>query len=227
MENNLYTKYLLLSDDELMHYGIEGQKWGVRRWQNEDGSLTEEGRIHYGYNSKSAIKRTIGKYQYESDRKKLQKQIIKEKEETNKPKKISEMSDEELRTYINRKTNEKNAYQLNVDIARLNPKSQSFIEKMGNKVINESMNAAMNVGKQYLEKYLREQTGLNNKSSETREQKAKREADYWNNMKNIAVNQKQYYDNMSKIKSAVNADFNGNSIKLMSQKQLEKAFRGL
>ena len=28
----------------LMHHGILGQKWGIRRYQNEDGSLTEEGR---------------------------------------------------------------------------------------------------------------------------------------------------------------------------------------
>lgn len=33
---------------ELYHYGIPGQKWGERRFQNEDGSLTEEGRRRYG-----------------------------------------------------------------------------------------------------------------------------------------------------------------------------------
>ena len=27
----------------LIHYGIEGQKWGVRRFQNEDGTYTQEG----------------------------------------------------------------------------------------------------------------------------------------------------------------------------------------
>lgn len=27
----------------LIHYGIEGQKWGVRRFQNEDGTYTSEG----------------------------------------------------------------------------------------------------------------------------------------------------------------------------------------
>ena len=32
----------------LAHHGIEGQKWGRRRFQNEDGSLTPEGRAHYG-----------------------------------------------------------------------------------------------------------------------------------------------------------------------------------
>ena len=30
--------------DELCHYGIKGQKWGVRRFQNADGSYTSEGK---------------------------------------------------------------------------------------------------------------------------------------------------------------------------------------
>lgn len=32
---------------ELYHHGIKGQKWGVRRYQNADGTLTEEGKKHY------------------------------------------------------------------------------------------------------------------------------------------------------------------------------------
>lgn len=35
-------------DSELYHHGIKGQKWGVRRFQNEDGSLTAEGQSRYG-----------------------------------------------------------------------------------------------------------------------------------------------------------------------------------
>ena len=36
-----------LKTKELYHWGIKGQKWGVRRYQNEDGTLTESGRARY------------------------------------------------------------------------------------------------------------------------------------------------------------------------------------
>lgn len=40
----------ILDEDEnsLEHHGIKGQKWGFRRYQNPDGSLTEAGRMRYG-----------------------------------------------------------------------------------------------------------------------------------------------------------------------------------
>ena len=41
------TFYFTNDSYELQHHGILGMKWGVRRYQNEDGSLTEAGRKRY------------------------------------------------------------------------------------------------------------------------------------------------------------------------------------
>ena len=42
---------------ELYHWGIKNMKWGIRRYQNPDGSLTEEGKIRYGGNSYDKTKK--------------------------------------------------------------------------------------------------------------------------------------------------------------------------
>lgn len=43
----MYRLTDLISSDELYHHGIKGQKWGRRRFQNEDGSLTPAGKERY------------------------------------------------------------------------------------------------------------------------------------------------------------------------------------
>lgn len=50
MENELY----------IYHHGIKGMKWGIRRFQNKDGSLTSAGKKRYGM-TKKQVKRAIRK----------------------------------------------------------------------------------------------------------------------------------------------------------------------
>lgn len=35
---------IVTTGGEIYHHGIKGQKWGIRRFQNEDGSLTDKGK---------------------------------------------------------------------------------------------------------------------------------------------------------------------------------------
>ena len=51
-EDDLQTYVDVLDDYTLEPHGILGQKWGFRRFQNSDGSLTEEGRRRYGVGEK-------------------------------------------------------------------------------------------------------------------------------------------------------------------------------
>ena len=76
-------------DDVLIHYGILGMKWGVRRYQNKDGSLTSAGKKRYSNtdNIKEAPQKNT---------------------EEPKKKSVKDMSDEELRREINRMQLEQN-----------------------------------------------------------------------------------------------------------------------
>ena len=47
----------ILTNDYLAHHGIQGQKWGIRRYQNSDGSLTADGRKRYAKDARKELKR--------------------------------------------------------------------------------------------------------------------------------------------------------------------------
>ena len=73
-----------MSKDYLEHHGILGQKWGIRRYQNKDGSLTAEGKrrvyaqgANYGgYESfRHRNRRAIDAAKYENDIKRNQKKL--------------------------------------------------------------------------------------------------------------------------------------------------------
>lgn len=47
------------NDEWLAHHGIKGQRWGIRRFQDLDGTLTQKGRLRYNDDgSKKSVKQT-------------------------------------------------------------------------------------------------------------------------------------------------------------------------
>lgn len=101
-----------MGENVLAHYGIRGMKWGVRRYQNKDGSLTAAGKKRYsgdGGNAgttKSTTSSSSGR------------------------KKVSEMTDDELNRAVRR-------LQLEQQYRQLNPEKVSAGQKFVNKVAKD------------------------------------------------------------------------------------------
>ena len=55
------------NDEYLRHWGIKGQKWGVRRYQNKDGSLTDAGQKRYARDQRENAGKNKGKKVAQAD----------------------------------------------------------------------------------------------------------------------------------------------------------------
>lgn len=73
---------VLYNDNELQHFGVKGMKWGVRRYENKDGSLTPAGRKRY--NDDGTKKTHKQKKAYKAEVKVAKKQAKKDEKEAKK-----------------------------------------------------------------------------------------------------------------------------------------------
>lgn len=117
--------------NELYHYGIKGQKWGIRRFQNPDGSLTSAGKKRYGSSE------SLGARLRNSFAKRKQASAAKK----------APMSDDDLKRAINRMQMEKTYNQL---MSELHPKKKSrakeFIANMTYYALEKVTKGAIDAG---------------------------------------------------------------------------------
>lgn len=123
-------------ENELYHYGVLGMKWGVRRFQNSDGSLAPAGKRAVRISRREAIR---------DSKKKKNKSVADEVPE--KKKSVHDMSDDELNSAIRR-------LELERRYNDLTPKQVSVGKKLVDDVV---LPAATNVGKQVFTDFLTKQ----------------------------------------------------------------------
>ena len=117
---------------ELRHHGIKGQKWGVRRFQNKDGSLTADGKKRYGaddykktldkVNSAGKIVDEVKKYNNSAQKSSdpdMERRIRKS---------INNMSDKELQQRVQRLNMEDNYTRMMMHRENLE-RGESFVNK--------------------------------------------------------------------------------------------------
>lgn len=116
-------------ENELYHFGIKGMKWGVRRFQNPDGTLTPAGKERYGssYN-------TIGEVRDVRRSERRMNRALR----TGKTRNLTDSELEKVSKRINAELNYKRMME------QLNPKKQSRAKRI---VAEISENAAKDIGR--------------------------------------------------------------------------------
>ena len=123
---------MIILSNELQHHGIKGQKWGVRRFQNTDGSLTAEGKKRY----------SVSDYQQAIDKTKTAGKIVNEAKTLNNTikkvndpaaerrirKSVAEMSDIELQKRVQRLNMEDNYTRMMLHRENLE-RGRTFVDK--------------------------------------------------------------------------------------------------
>lgn len=144
--------------EELYHHGTKGMKWGRRRYQNPDGSLTALGRVRYGVGKAGkaiggAVKAGAGKVGAKIAAKKEEKRIA-----ALMKKPVRKLSESELKERTDRANKEAQLKQYedkNKEAAR------NFLGKFGKRMLDDAViPAAVNTGKKFLEKALTDALGI-------------------------------------------------------------------
>lgn len=140
--------------DELRHHGTKGMKWGVRNYQNKDGSLTAAGRLRYGASKVGEAAKKVGVKAGTAIKKKREERRV----EKLRKKPLSKLTDSELKERIARLSEEKRAFDLTKQMSDVDQNQvvtgKRFVSAAINKV---AAPALVDAGKTVLTSWLKKQ----------------------------------------------------------------------
>ena len=114
--------------NDIWHYGIKGQKWGIRRYQNSDGTLTASGKRRQKKEEKRQAKEA------RKQAKQVDKEIRQERAYASKNRRS--LSDEELVSRVKRLEQERKLKNLtDEDVATGRTAVKSFLKETGRRVL--------------------------------------------------------------------------------------------
>ena len=143
-----------MEHEQIAHHGIMGMKWGVRRYQNKDGSLTAAGKKRVGQLKDELNKLEPQKKEDGSSTSSSKpKTKTSESESTPKQKSIHEMTDNELRDRINRIDLERRYSTLT---APQKSRGRKIVETMGQNLSSNLQQRAIKIAGDAIEKKVRE-----------------------------------------------------------------------
>lgn len=152
-----------MENNELQHHGIRGMKWGVRRYQNKDGTLTPRGKKRYAAEMEKLKKEEQVLKNRQKTQAKIDRLLKKEQELEDLKKKLSGKTDSDESTDTTAKTSKtesKTSNRNKYDLDSLSDKELSDIvnrlqnEKKYKAYVKEMEAAQVSRGKKFVDKVM-------------------------------------------------------------------------